>query len=300
MAAHRPTAPGPPAKGRSVDWQDLHHFLVLARTGSFAAAAKELGVDQATVGRRLTALEAAMGLSLAERGRRSVKLSAEGIRFAEAASSMERIAQTLAQHVRPLQGKVTITAAPVVALEVIAPTLQELLQKQPQLKISIRSMPERASLKAGDADIAIGTERPAEPDLIARRLGTVRYGLYCQPGYETTDEASWSFIGSDRDYDHIPLQSWLRDYAAGRSYALETNDVLIQQKAACAGAGIAILPRTVADRDPGLIRLPMRPGPPERPMWISIRAEDVSKAAIVAVMDHLAYKIEDRLSEAGG
>ena len=59
------------------DWQDLKHFVVLARTGSLSAAARELGCDHATVGRRVAALEKSLGLRLIHRLPRSTPLTEE-------------------------------------------------------------------------------------------------------------------------------------------------------------------------------------------------------------------------------
>src|SRR5882757_3940905 len=50
-----------------IDWQDLVHFACLSRAGSLSAAARELGVDHATVGRRIASLEQALGLHLVDR-----------------------------------------------------------------------------------------------------------------------------------------------------------------------------------------------------------------------------------------
>ena len=48
-------------------WDDIRIFLAIAETGSLSAAAVALGSSQATVGRRLRALERSLGLRLAER-----------------------------------------------------------------------------------------------------------------------------------------------------------------------------------------------------------------------------------------
>ena len=53
------------------DWEDLRHFVVLAREGTLSAAARLLGVDHATVARRVAALEAETGLKLIDRRARS-------------------------------------------------------------------------------------------------------------------------------------------------------------------------------------------------------------------------------------
>ncbi|HGY5918587.1 TPA: LysR family transcriptional regulator, partial [Serratia marcescens] len=71
------------------DWQDLKHFVALARTGSLSAAARELGCDHATVGRRVAALEQALGLRLIVRLPRSTPLTQDGQAIAGLAAEIE-------------------------------------------------------------------------------------------------------------------------------------------------------------------------------------------------------------------
>ena len=75
-----------------LDWNDLHHFVVLAREGTLSAAARALGVDHVTVARRVAALEAATALKLVDRRARSYALTEDGRRIAAAASTMEEAA----------------------------------------------------------------------------------------------------------------------------------------------------------------------------------------------------------------
>jgi molybdate transport repressor ModE-like protein len=49
------------------DWEDVRHFAALARHGSLSAAARALGVNHATVARRLAGLERTLGARLVER-----------------------------------------------------------------------------------------------------------------------------------------------------------------------------------------------------------------------------------------
>src|SRR5262245_44615909 len=71
------------------DWEDLRHFAALARENSLSAAARRLGVDHATVARRIGALEAALGLRLVDRRPRSYALTADGTRIAALAARVE-------------------------------------------------------------------------------------------------------------------------------------------------------------------------------------------------------------------
>ncbi len=51
----------------SLDWDHLRVFLAVARSGQLLAAGRRLGIDHATVGRRIDALERAVGGKLFER-----------------------------------------------------------------------------------------------------------------------------------------------------------------------------------------------------------------------------------------
>src|SRR5258708_38636352 len=73
-----------------MNWDDTRIFLALTRTPSLRAAARSLGVDQATVGRRLNALEAELGSKLFLRARDGYLLTAAGEAALGAARRMER------------------------------------------------------------------------------------------------------------------------------------------------------------------------------------------------------------------
>jgi DNA-binding MarR family transcriptional regulator len=73
-------------------WENLRHFVVLAREGTLSAAARVLGVDHATVARRVAALEADTGLKLIDRRARSYQLTDDGKRIAATATPMEEAA----------------------------------------------------------------------------------------------------------------------------------------------------------------------------------------------------------------
>lgn len=104
------------------DWQDLKHFVALARTGSLSAAARELGCDHATVGRRVAALEQALGLRLIVRRPRSTPLTQDGQAIAGLAAEIEAQSQAIARHARSAgatpQAGVRISAPPSIAAHI--------------------------------------------------------------------------------------------------------------------------------------------------------------------------------------
>ena len=110
------------------DWQDLKHFVALARTGSLSAAARELGCDHATVGRRVAALEQALGLRLIVRLPRSTPLTQDGQAIAGLAAEIEAQSQAIARHARSAgatpQAGVRISAPPSIAAHILAPRIE--------------------------------------------------------------------------------------------------------------------------------------------------------------------------------
>jgi DNA-binding transcriptional LysR family regulator len=123
------------------DWEDLRHFVALAREHTLSAAARGLKVDHATVARRIAALEASLGIKLVDRRPRSYVLTADGERIAVLAARMEEASLAVGRAVRAAQpglaGEVSISAPPLVASTLIAPRLAELRKTHPNIHVRL-------------------------------------------------------------------------------------------------------------------------------------------------------------------
>ena len=123
------------------DWEDLRHFVVLAREGTLSAAARVLGVDHATVARRVAALKVDTGLKLIDRRARSYQLTDDGKRIAATAIPMEEAAFAVGRAVqaaRPgLRGEVSISSPPSLTNVLIAPQLFRLRHRHPGIRIKL-------------------------------------------------------------------------------------------------------------------------------------------------------------------
>ncbi len=82
-------------KRTEVDWQDLRIFLALGRHGSLSGAARALGVNHATIARRLHSLEDSLGETLVERRPEGFVLTLAGTHTLAAASDMDSASRTL-------------------------------------------------------------------------------------------------------------------------------------------------------------------------------------------------------------
>lgn len=275
------------------DWEDLHHFVTLAREGTLSAAARSLGVDHATVARRVAALEESTGLKLVDRRSRVTLLTADGKRIAEVATPMEEAAFAVgraAQATKPgLDGDVTISAPPNFASSVIAPQLVRLRSQHPGIRIKLIGEKRRASLGRREADVALRLMRPVEASLFVRKLGSFGFSLYGSPAYlEKTAPHALAFIGYDASMATSPQEVWLRGIIGGREVVLRTNDLETQVAAARSGLGVAALPHYLGDSDPGLKRFAVAQKPLSRDVWLAVHRDLRQVPAVRAVMEFLA------------
>jgi DNA-binding transcriptional LysR family regulator len=274
------------------DWEDLRHFVVLAREGTLSAAARLLGVDHATVARRVAALEADTGLKLVDRRARIYQLTDDGRRIAATAIPMEEAAFAVGRAVQAakpgLRGEVSISSPPSLANALIAPQLFRLRHRHPGIQIKLIGEKRTASLNRREADLALRLSRPSEPGLIARKIGRFGFSLYGAAAYlKQTPRHALAFIAYDDSMDDAPQQKWLKAIAAGNEIVLRTSDLENQAAAARTGVGLAVLPHFLGDPDPLLTRYEITPAPPSREVWLVVH-RDLRQAPLVrAVMEFL-------------
>jgi DNA-binding transcriptional LysR family regulator len=274
------------------DWEDLHHFVTLAREGTLSAAARTLGVDHATVARRVAALETSTGLKLVDRRSRATTLTDDGKRIAAVAAPMEEAAFAVgraAQAAKPgIDGEVSISAPPNFASSVVAPQLVRLRLQYPGIRIKLMGEKRRASLTRREADVALRLMRPVETGLFVRKIGGFGFSLYGAPGYlEKTPPHAFAFIGYDASMAESPQEVWLRTIIGEREVVLRTNDLETQVAAARAGLGVAALPHYLGDADVGLQRHVVPQKPISRDVWLAVHRDLRQVPAVRAVMEFL-------------
>lgn len=273
------------------DWQDLYCFTVLARTGSLSAAARELQVEHATVGRRIDALEKSLGLRLVDRLPRSRPLTEDGLALARLAAGMQDISTGVAQLSRiasiEVAGTVKVSAPPSLASHCIAPRMAALREQYPKLNVVLLPSLSLLALDRGEADIALRTVRPEEEALMRRRIGVVRFALYASPAFGETPAEQWRFIAYDGSADHLPQQAWLHQIRRHRPVVFCASDLTAQQMAARAGVGAVVLPTLVGDNDSALQRLPVDSAAPVRDIWLTVYPDLRRSPSVKAVMDFL-------------
>jgi DNA-binding transcriptional LysR family regulator len=278
-------------------WDDLRVFVALARAGSLSAAARELRVSHATVGRRLAALEVALGRTLFDRRADGYVLTAEGAGVLELAADMEERAQGILRRAGQeagLTGTVRLTAPEPVAERFLIPRLAPLHRRHPGIALEVVSDPRSLSLAKREADLAVRIARPQEGELVTRRLASLAYGVYAAPDGDTS-----GWVGLDDSLAHLPEAQWLARHAAGARLVLRANTLTGQLAAARAGFGKALLPRWFADKEGGLIALPPPAPPPVREAWLVVHPDLKDVPRVRAVIDAVVAAFEEEQERLG-
>lgn len=286
-----------------MNWDDVRIFLAVARAGQILAAARKLGVNHATVGRRVSALEEALQTRLLIRRTNGCELTPEGEMLLVAAERMETemlAAQANAGNVdAALAGTVRIGAPDGFGVSFLAPRLGALIASHPALKIQLVPVPRAFSLSQREADIAITIERPVEGRLISAKLTDYTLGVYASRRYLAENGVPASIdalkghrlIGYVEDLLFTPSLNFSHEVFKGADTAFEISSAIGQTEAVRSGAGIGILHDYVARGDEALVRI-LPEVTLSRSYWTIIHESARELARVRAVVGFLQEIVE--------
>ena len=249
------------------DWNDLRHFLAVARTGSTLAASRTLRVSQATVFRRVAALEETLGTAMFVRSASGYQLTTRGRAVLPLAEAVEMTVfgfdEAVKAESRRLSGEVRLTTVESAANAWVIPALKRLHASHPDIAVEIVTSDSNLDLARGEADVAIRFgSRPTQETLIARHLTDLEECIYA------TRELAVE-LGRPVDYADLvryPLvgnsgsrigfgNEWIVANVPGARIVQRANTLSAIISSVRAGMGAAILPSLIGDDLKGLVRL---------------------------------------------
>lgn len=244
-------------------------LAVLARSGNYSAAARELGLTHATIARRIQRLEEAVGTVLTARRDAGLQLTEAGRLALAAAAEMEKIAgrlnRTLAARPAGLDGRIRITATETLGTYFYLPRLIEFHRHNPGIVIEMALDSRTLSLAKRRADLAIRLARPSEEGLVAKRIGTMGYGLYMRrdhPALSSADGKDVLKSGSpipicrfDESLTELPESRWIAEQLSQARCVFRANSLMALAQAVRYGWGAGLIPCFLAEEASELVCL---------------------------------------------
>ncbi|KLD76680.1 LysR family transcriptional regulator [Xanthomonas hyacinthi] len=281
-----------------MNWDNARFFLAIARAGTLRGAARHLKVDQATVGRRLAALEDELGARLFLRTPSLYVLTPAGEALIEPAEAIERSVAQIERRVMGLDerlvGSIRVATTDSLGRHFVIPAIARMRAEHPGIDVVCLASQDLANLTRREADVAIRTVRPEAPDLIVRRLGTLQTGIYASRAYlaaRGTPESGGGFEGHDLVLYRHPVAPTLPsalcgEPATGGQGMFQTSSTVMLVDATVAGLGVAELPCYRADFEVDLVRI-MPQCSADFDVWLVAHADLDKTARIQALMSAL-------------
>ncbi|MDX8519131.1 LysR family transcriptional regulator [Mesorhizobium dulcispinae] len=296
---------------KEFDWNLIKSFVAVAETGSLSAAARRLAASQPTLGRHIAELEQALGVTLFRRGRRGYELTEAGSALYERGKAVSEQANAFSLlalgSVEAIEGTVRIAASEVVAACVLPEMTARLGEEEPGIEVEIVASNQVENLLRRDADIAIRMVRPAQNELVARKVTDIALCLCAAKSYldrrgrpqKPADLADHSLVGFDRS-DEIIRGFTAFGSAVGRShFRFRTDNQIVLWEAVRAGNGIGIGQEPLADRDPDLEKLLPDVPLPNLPVWLAMHRDVRTSMRIRRVADFLHEELKRYSAGAG-
>lgn len=264
-----------------LNWNNLRVFLTLARAGNLSQAGRLLGVDHATVSRRLAALEHELGTPLFERDHAGFRLNAQGRAIVMHVESVEASILAATEQLESggpsPSGTVRIATMEGIASLYLSEQFTRMREARPGIVIELVTSPRDVRVSQREVDIFLGFYEPFGDNLDIAKIGQFSCHLYASPQYLAdrgtpgTVEAlrDHVFVGYIDDLIQLNAVRWLEDAIANPTIAFHSSSMLSQLFSAAAGGGLVMLPAFSRAERFGLVPVLQAEIDVRRNVWMS-------------------------------
>lgn len=287
------------------DWNQVRAFLATAEEGSLSAAARALKLTQPTLSRQVAGLETELGVTLFERGHRSMDLTESGLALLEHVRAMgdaaTRVSLAATGRSELIDGHVSLTTTEGFAMQHIPAIVERVREKAPGIELEIITANESLDLIRREADIAVRHARPEHGDLITKLIGETTGHFYASSEYldragrpkKPADLADHDFIGFESATALLELFNGMGIPVTRDNFRVYTSSGVVILKLMERGLGVSVMTDDVAGSWATLEKvLPDMP-PIPIPVWLVTHRELHTSRRIRLVYDTIADYVRD-------
>ena len=281
----------------SLDWDDLRYVLAVSRDRSSSRAGERLGVSHTTVGRRVRAIEEALGVRLFDQTPDGFVPTAAGRDVAAVAERMEAELMSLEGRVlgsdAKLEGKFRVATMDMLFRRYQG-AFSSFLARYPGVELTVTANNTEVSFTKREADVALRMTNTPPEYLVGRKVGRVDFAVYASkelverigPG-ATLDDYPWLAWDEQRP-DMRWLDGWLAANAPRARIAMRVDLSMVQlRETISAGLGVHFLACFEGDTDPSLAQIAPADARHSRDLWLLTLPELRHTTRIRAFMDHM-------------
>jgi DNA-binding transcriptional LysR family regulator len=270
---------------KNLDWNDLRIFLSVARGGGLSAAASALGSSPATIGRRMLALEEAVGRPLFVRRQSGYALTKDGRTLLSKALAMEAGAKPIADWLA-LGGQrslVRISAGTWTA-NFFAENFSKLWRPDDPFRIAFKTTEAKLDIAHREVEIGIRNRQPDSPNLAARRTVEVAQAPFRARNHPNPGDEAWVAIAPG---DETTRSARWVNAQEGVNFAAWANTPPTLRDLIRSGVGKGVLPCFAGDRDPLLERAGDTIDALREGQWIVMHNDDRHRRDVRTVIDRI-------------
>jgi DNA-binding transcriptional LysR family regulator len=288
-----------------MDWDKLRIFHAVADAGSLTHAGDTLHLSQSAVSRQIRALEESLNTILFHRHARGLILTEQGELLFDATSAMIKRLDAAAARIRDSEeevfGDLRVTTTIGFGSLWLAPRLDKLYEKYPDLRIDLMLEEKVLDLPMREADVAIRMKEPSQADLIRKRLMSVRMRLYATSEYmeqngeinEIEDLQNHRLICQNTTSAQVSAGAQLVQnlQAQGVKSMLTVNNYYGVLQAVRNNLGVGVLPDYLIEDFPDMIRVLPELESSEVPVYLAYPEELRHSQRIHAFRDFVQEEV---------
>ncbi len=270
------------------NWDDLRFMLAVAEQGSVSAAARALGVNHATVLRRIAAFEARHGGEIFDRTPQGYTVPQDRQNLVDAARSVEEAVFSLERLIEsgqaPVSGVVRVTSTDTLCQGLLPPLLQGLQKDAADLRIELICSNDHLDLARLDADIAIKPAEQLQEGLVGTQAAQLGFGVF--------GDVALPWLGMSGAIARSRPAQWLAQVVDEKDVVAKADSFLTLREMAAAGIGKTILPNMLGTPDPRLQRIDVGMPGMAVGIWVTCHPDMAEVPRIRAVRTFLASALE--------
>ena len=282
-----------------MDWDCFRYFLAVVERKSLSAAARELGVTQPTVGRRIRDLETWLDARLFDRENAGYSLTPAGETIVELAHGLDKtvgdIVRRVSGHDGRRCGRVRLSTAECLGTYWLVPRLNGFKREFPRIELEIILSNNALDVMSGHCDIALHVGDPESEDAIGQCFGKVHFGLFASSAYlaangtpgrlaDLKDHSVIAWAGADQD---VCIGQLIKPLASVAHINMLCNSMTALLAAGRSGLGLVVLPAYVARTQSDLEHILPDVVSHAEDLWLLTHKDLTKTAKVRAVMSYL-------------